>query len=277
MNHVGPYWNGVMQRLQAEVEQMNHLIAHQGAKGTENELSLARLVENLIPTRFGVGSGLLVDSTGRSSKQMDLVVYERGNEPGIFAQTNQVLFPVENARLCIEVKTTLTKSALQDGREKKASIQALYSSTGHHPPLALFGYGADIAAKTIAGHLDALTDEHGPRPDITASVLLALLVGELPGQEGWTRAVAALHQRDAAGNIIPGSEEQPEEDESTNAVRRGVLYPLTAVSAKKYVIAEPSRSLLLLAEWIVSVLNDSDEKPVLSAYIDATARELVPV
>lgn len=277
MNHVGPYWNGVMQRLQAEVEQMNHLIAHQGAKGTENELSLARLVENLIPARFGVGSGLLVDSTGQSSKQMDLIVYERGNEPGIFAQTNQVMFPVENVRLCIEVKTTLTKSALEDGRAKKASIEALYSSTGEHPPLALFGYRSDITAATIAGHLDAVTDTHGPRPDMTVSVLLALLVGELPGRKGWTRAVAGLHQRDAAGNVIPGSEEQPNEDESTSAVRYGVLYPLTSVSPKKWVIAEPSRSLLLLAEWIVTVLNESNDDPVLSAYIDATARELIPV
>ena len=113
MNHVGPYWRGVTQRLQAEVEQMNQLIDHQGAKGTENELSLARLVENLIPTRFGVGSGLLVDANGRSSKQMDLVVYERGTQPGIFAQTNEVLFPVENVRLCIEVKTRLTQAALE--------------------------------------------------------------------------------------------------------------------------------------------------------------------
>lgn len=277
MNHVGPYWTGVMQRLQAEVEQMNQLIAHQGAKGTENELSLARLVENLIPTRFGVGSGLLVDSVGNSSKQMDLIVYERGNEPGIFAQTNQVLFPVENVRLCIEVKTTLTKTALDDGREKKASIEALSSSTGRRPPLALFGYGADITATTIAGHLDTLSNSHGPRPDMTTSVLLALLVGELPAQKGWTRAVAALHEQDKDGHIVPGSEEQPTADEETNAVRRGVLYPIVRVSKGRYVVAEPSRSLLLLAEWIVRVLHDGDADPVLSAYIDATARELTAV
>jgi hypothetical protein len=263
VDHIGPYWN--------------QIIAHQGAKGTENELSLARLVENLIPTRFGVGSGLLVDSNGKSSKQMDLVVYERGNEPAIFAQTNQVLFPVENVRLCIEVKTTLTKTALEDGREKKASIEALYSSTGNRPPLALFGYGADISAERIASHLDVPSDAHGPRPDVTASVMLALLVGELPGRAGWTRAVASLHQRDAAGSIIPGSEEQPRDEETTAAMRYGVAYPLVAISRSRYVVAEPSRALLLLAEWVVRVLHDVDGDPVLSSYIDATARDLTTV
>jgi hypothetical protein len=277
VKQIGPYWNGVMQRLQAEVEQMNQLIAHQGAKGTENELSLARLVENMIPTRFGVGSGLLVDSNGISSKQMDLVVYERGNEPALFAQTNQVLFPVENVRLCIEVKTTLTKSALEDGREKNASIKKLYSSTGAHPPLALLGYGADISATTIANHLDVDTNAYGPRPDMTTSVMLALLVGTLPRRKGWTRAVAGLHQRDTTGNIIAGSEEQPTDAETTEAVRHGVLYPLVAISDAKYVVAEPSRALLLFAEWIVDVLHDVAGDPVISSYIDHATRELITI
>lgn len=276
MNHVGPYWRGVTQRLQAEVEQMNQLIDHQGAKGTENELSLARLVENLVPTRFGVGSGLLVDAKGRSSKQMDLVVYERGTQPGIFAQTNEVLFPVENVRLCIEVKTRLTQAALEDGREKKNSIQALSSSTELHPPLALFGYGASLGPGAVADHLDADVTALGPRPDVTIAVRPALLVGSLPGRDGWTRAVAGLQERDAEGIPIAGTLDMPSKEDKTSVLRAGVAYPLAQI-ADVYAVVEPSRALLLFAEWVVSILHDGPGVPVLSAYIDAVSRELTAI
>jgi hypothetical protein len=60
-------------------------------------------------------------------------------------------------------------------------------------------------------------------------------------------------------------------------VRRGVLYPLVAIGVGDYVVAEPSRTLLLFAEWIVHALHDTSGDPVLSSYIDATARELTRV
>lgn len=276
MSHVGSYWRGVTQRLQAEVEQMNQLIEHQGTKGTENELSLARMVQNLIPTRFGVGSGLLIDSRGESSKQMDVVVFERGNEPALFAQTNQVLFPVENVRLCIEIKTTLTKSAIEDAREKNASIQKLRPSVGAHPPMALFAYGADIQAGTIANHLDEEVTDKGPRPDMTTAIDLALLVGDISRAKAWKRGVAGLHQH-VDGVAVPGSVQEPTESEKgTSVIRGNVGYPVVSVDSK-WLIGEPSRALLLFAEWIVCTLQGPATRPVMSFYIDPTDRELTSV
>src|SRR5437879_9254003 len=98
MSIVEQYWTGVLRRLQAEVENFNRLIEHQGEKGRENESSLARILERLVPTRYGIGSGLLFDAGGKQSRQMDIVVHEQGDEPALLAQTNQVLFPVANVR-----------------------------------------------------------------------------------------------------------------------------------------------------------------------------------
>lgn len=275
MNHVGSYWRGVTQRLQAEVEQMNQLIDHQGTKGTENELSLARMVQNLIPERYGVGSGLLIDADGASSKQMDLVVYERGNEPAMFAQTNQVLFPVESVRLCVEVKTTVTKSAIEDSRAKKASIEALRSSTSIRPPLALFGYRGDIGASTISDHLDTPTNEHGPRPDVTTVVDLALLVGTLQGYgSNWIRGFAGLQRLEGEIPVV-GTVQEARDDDGTSVVRGNVAYPIVSID-ETWLIGEPSRALLLFAEWVVVTLS-SPTTPVMSAYIDETTRDLMPV
>src|SRR5690606_22020378 len=99
-------------RLQAEVEGFNNIIEHQGEKGRENELSLSRMIERLAPTRYGVGTGLAFDSGGTQSRQTDVVIYDAIDEPAIFAQTNQVLFPIENVRAFVEVKTTMNKDAM---------------------------------------------------------------------------------------------------------------------------------------------------------------------
>ncbi|TFC71614.1 DUF6602 domain-containing protein [Cryobacterium sp. TMT2-4] len=260
---------------------MNQLVVHQGVKGTENESSLARIVQNLVPTRYGVGSGLLIDAEGNFSKQMDLVIYEQGDEPALLAQTNQVLFPVENVRLCIEVKTGLGKRQIEDAREKKASIDALKSFSGKLPPLALFAFRGDIEADTIADHLNEAMTAQGPRPDLTAVISLALLVGDLKrtgGAEDWVRGVAGLQDLDANGNPTIGTIQLPGNTEGDkSAIRSDILYPVVRVN-KVWAIAEPSRAMLLFSEWLVATLLKTTSRPVvMSAYITAEGRDLTAV
>jgi hypothetical protein len=256
---------------------MNQLIVHQATKGTENENSLARVVQNLVPTRFGVGSGLLIDSHGGVSKQMDLIIFEQGNEPALLAQTNQVLFPVENVRLCIEVKTGLGKSQIEDARQKKASLESLKPSSGTVPPMALFAFRGDQTAKTLADHLDTVTTGDGPRPDMTAVVNLGLLVGALGSTNGtgvWTRGVTALQELDANGDALIGTCDQPWQYDDTFAVRKDIAYPIVNVETRGDILAEPSRALLLFAEWLVDAIGSSS---VMSAYIDGPTRDVIAV
>ena len=134
------------------MDTFNRLIAHQATKSGENEVSLARVPERLVPRRYGIGFGLLIDRDGRSSKQMDIVVFDQADEPALMAQTNQVLLPVENVRFCIEVKTRLDKDEIVDAEEKRQSIHELSAPDGH-PPLALVAYFSSQQVPTAAKHL----------------------------------------------------------------------------------------------------------------------------
>lgn len=272
--HVSQYWRGVTQRLQAEVEQMNQLITHQGVKGTENELSLARLVQNLVPRRFGVGSGILVDSKGGTSKQMDIVIYEQGNEPALFAQTNQVLFPVENVRLCLEVKTSIGSTEIQDAREKKKSITDLYSSTEIHPLFALFGYRGSSYAHTIASSLEPEATDRGPRPDAAVVVSLALFLRGVTTGCGWDGGIAALHES-SDGIPLPRKFQTPGTNDGSMVVRDGITYPVVQRHKDSDVIADPSRALLLFSAWVSEVLRAEHSVSVINAYIDSTTKELL--
>jgi hypothetical protein len=67
---------------------------------------------------------MLIDSKDNYSRQIDLIVYDRADEPAILAQTTQVLYPIENVYACIEVKTTLYARTVEGcAKNKKAVLE----------------------------------------------------------------------------------------------------------------------------------------------------------
>jgi hypothetical protein len=272
---VEEYWSGVLRRLQAEVDTFNRLVEHQGEKGRENELSLVRLLEGLVPQRYGIGSGLLIDADGRYSKQMDIIVYDRSDEPALMAQTNQVLFPVENARLCIEVKTTVGKDEIEDAHAKHASVREL-ASRRDHPLFALLGYSADAHAATIAKHLFA---DSPNRVHFACVLQLALfaaqpsLVPNIPaGERELVIGVTPLLEKEGQTRV-PGVYVKPPAGEfSAQVLHDGHRYPVVTLPDGE-VLGEPSRALLLFCESLLNTLA-ADKSSVLSHYITEAGRDL---
>jgi hypothetical protein len=121
---VEQYWGGVLQRLEAEVNVFAQLVAHEGEKGRENEAVMARILEALVPQRYGIGSGLLIDTKNNYGNQTDIVVYDQSDEPAVLAQTTQLLFPMESVLACIEVKTTLRDGDVKDCLKKAKNMRA---------------------------------------------------------------------------------------------------------------------------------------------------------
>ncbi|MFW0786399.1 DUF6602 domain-containing protein [Gordonia sp. CPCC 206044] len=270
------YWSGVLRRLQAEVDTFNRLIDHQGEKGRENEVSLARVLERLVPSKYGIGSGLLIDSEGSYSKQMDIVVYDHSEEPALLAQTNQVLFPVENVRLCIEVKTTADKEEIEDAVKKMASVRDL-KSTGTHPYFAFVGYQASQKAATIAGHLKSGDQDN--RLDFACILQLGMFAskerfarGVLEEEDEYLVGVTLMHER-SNGARIPGKFMKPSDKDVTDIVYDGHQYPIVDIGED--FVCEPSRALLLFCESMLNALRLDDRRSVMSNYLTETGRELM--
>ena len=70
------FFAGVLSQLQAEVDLINALVPHNATKGTLNEESLRRILTAFLPTRYAVGTGFVIDSFGKRSRQVDLVKEE---------------------------------------------------------------------------------------------------------------------------------------------------------------------------------------------------------
>lgn len=124
-NILQQYYMGITQQLRAEVESINNLSKHPGVKGNGNETALRDLITRFIPKRYGVGSGIVIDSNGNRSRQCDIVVYDILSYPSLLTLSNLQLFPVDMVHATIEVKTTLTKESAQNALKNIASVRTL--------------------------------------------------------------------------------------------------------------------------------------------------------
>lgn len=106
-NHLKMYYKGVLEQIKIELEKTNDLIKHSGVKGDSNERLLRELLKRFLPKKYSVGSGMIYDKTGKTSKQIDLLIYDSFFHPNIYDQGSQPLFPIDIVYCAIEIKTRL--------------------------------------------------------------------------------------------------------------------------------------------------------------------------
>ena len=95
--------------------------------GAAIETPVRKRLEQVLPRGIAVGSGCVIDSYGHSSRQQDVVLYERDNCP-VFSVNDtpeSTYFPCEGVVGVIEVKSSITSNTLRDSFEKIASVRNL--------------------------------------------------------------------------------------------------------------------------------------------------------
>ena len=241
----------------------------------------------MIPRRYGIGSGLLIDSTGNESQQTDIVVFDQAEEPALLAQTTQVLFPVENVHICIEVKTSVARKDIIDAGRKQESLMRLNPVGGRKGPLSAFlGYSGSIQPETLVEHINALQGDHvDNRPDIICVLELGLFAARESllswkrsetAANGYIVGLTCLHEREETVRVPGRFRQPPEEHTDGDYFEGGSVYPIVK-AAGTYWIAEPSRALLLFCETLINALSTRERRdlPAMSSYITPTARDLL--
>ncbi len=83
----------------------------------------------LLPSRYSVRAGQLVDATGYSAGDCDLIVFNDywfpAVKPGPIASSRSVILPIEGAYAVGEIKQTLSLTTLDDGLEKLVKCHRL--------------------------------------------------------------------------------------------------------------------------------------------------------
>jgi hypothetical protein len=116
-------------------------IDHPGEAGAAREAALRNLLLRYLPQRAGVGSGFVMDASGGVSRQVDLVVYDRGAAT-VFDISGVEFFACETVIAVGEVKARIdSRETLEDALGNIASVKSLdRSNKGTNLPITGAGY-----------------------------------------------------------------------------------------------------------------------------------------
>ena len=96
--------------------------------GDAMERPVRRRLEQILPLGIGVGSGCVIDTDGGTSRQMDVVLYEKGLCPVfcINEASETTYYPCEGVLAVGEVKSAIGKKELADCFRKISSVKSLH-------------------------------------------------------------------------------------------------------------------------------------------------------
>jgi hypothetical protein len=95
--------------------------------GSAKEKAVRDKLASLLPSFVGVGTGCIIDTFGNTSKQCDLVIYEKDFCPifSINDNPDSTYFPCESVIAIGEIKTSLNTEQLTDSFSKVKSVKSL--------------------------------------------------------------------------------------------------------------------------------------------------------
>ena len=98
-----------------------------GLVGSAREAPTRKRLEHLLPGGIAVGSGCVIDSHGGTSKQMDVVLYEKHLCPeySINDDPATTYYPCEGVIAVGEIKSSMASTDLEDTFAKIASVKKL--------------------------------------------------------------------------------------------------------------------------------------------------------
>jgi hypothetical protein len=114
------------------------LVAHKAEKGRIVESVVKSALNTILPHRFSIGTGFAITSSGKSSSQLDIVIYDSLKNSPIILDGGIGLFPIECIYGVIEVKSILDKKGIENsaaaiGTLRSYAKEKRYVIYGPHP------------------------------------------------------------------------------------------------------------------------------------------------
>jgi hypothetical protein len=126
-----PNWSlpQLMQGLHVRVAQdlkiARETLAHPVAKGDGSEAVWISLFKKYLPQRYEAKKATIVDSLGKFSDQIDVVLFDRQYTPLIFQHENEVVVPIEAVYAVFESKQEINARNVRYAQRKVATVRQL--------------------------------------------------------------------------------------------------------------------------------------------------------
>jgi hypothetical protein len=142
--------------LELQLKLSSKSITHDGLMGEVNERHFIQFLRKYLPMRYAIDHGIVIDSNGATSDQIDIVIFDHQYTPTLLDQHAHRFIPAEAVYCVLEVKPTINKTYLEYAGEKAKSVRELERTSvpiphagGEYPPKPLFPIIAGIVAAEI--------------------------------------------------------------------------------------------------------------------------------
>ncbi len=112
-------------KFEISIQQFKGVIPTPGEKGKLIEKTFNENLEEILPEKIGVSSGVVIDSDGGESTPMDIVLFDKMNTPRLFTSDAVQVFPIESTFACGVVKAKLDTTELAESFRNCTSYKNL--------------------------------------------------------------------------------------------------------------------------------------------------------
>jgi len=109
--------------LRSLLETGRKIVTHPGAKGDGSELRWKDMLSEILPSRYQVSKGFVVDSVGMRSEQIDVIIHDRVFSPLLWEDGGFMYVPAESVYAVFEVKQEYSLEHIKYAGQKAASVR----------------------------------------------------------------------------------------------------------------------------------------------------------
>jgi len=141
------YYCNLKKELFAKWGQLRTLTRQSKIQGDFSEALIREFLVRFIADKFAVKHGILYDDKGKSSKECDIIIYEKDNKPW-FEFGDLVIAKPEDVRFVIQIKSRITSSTLKSAIDTLKAVKKL----DKHIWCWIVGYETTLLFRTLYLH-----------------------------------------------------------------------------------------------------------------------------
>lgn len=172
----------IAKKLKIDFDGVTRQIEHKGVKGSAREDLLKDYLRDLLPNKYSISSGIIIDFNQNQSKQQDFIIHDAFNCPSFFKTDSNTILPIESVYATIEIKSTLNYDTLKQSVENIESVRKLHKLPNRniisndyneqYPLGFVFAYSSDYSLEQIQKKLFELNKSVDGRHQISIVCVL---------------------------------------------------------------------------------------------------------
>lgn len=128
-NHLHNLFHALQDQLETNLRTGQKALSHPTSKGDSTELDWVKVLRDHLPQRYQVSKGFVIDSNGRKSDQIDVVIFDWQYTPLLYNKNDQRYIPAESVYAVFEIKPTLNLNNVNYAGRKVSSVRRLYRTS----------------------------------------------------------------------------------------------------------------------------------------------------